>query len=95
MDKEKKQMIMLSVLILAIIGVVIYFYWDRLIPSKGTGAELPARTTRLKIDMEGAEKLFEREDYKMLTEFGQIPIQPSSLGNDTPFRVEEEESETE
>ncbi|MFH1046923.1 MAG: hypothetical protein V1738_01350 [Patescibacteria group bacterium] len=90
MTKEQKQIIMLAILLCGIIGVLIYFNLDRFLPKVVGGSAILPATTRINISTAEADALFERQDYLELQEFGQVPVRPMGLGNNTPFRSETE-----
>ncbi|MBU0624835.1 hypothetical protein KKF05_00665 [Patescibacteria group bacterium] len=87
MSREQKQVTILSILVLGIIFGLIYFNFDRLKPRIFSGAvwpqgiKLPVETTKTKL-------LFERSEYKKLTEFGSVPVRPLGVGSANPFVTE-------
>jgi len=92
MSKEQKQVLILSVLIVGIIGVVVYFNFERLVPKATGGLDLGSPTPKLQIGSAQADSLFGRSDYLNLKEFGQVPVRPTGLGSENMFKVMETET---
>jgi len=92
MSKEQKQVIILSVLIVGIIGVVVYFNFERLVPKATGGLGLGPPTPKLQIGSAQADNLFKRSEYLNLKEYGQVPVRPAGLGSENMFKVMETET---
>jgi len=88
-SKEKQQIIALSVVLAIIVGVIAYFYRDKLLPAPTGGTALPPPSVRVQVPAaEGFKTLFDRADYKSLKQFGNVPVRAMGGGNDDPFEPE-------
>jgi len=91
MKKEQQQIVML-VAVLGIIGIVlVFFYRDKFLPRPTGEAVLVAPPPRLNIPPAGGDTLYEREDFKALKRFGDVPVRPLETGGSSePFVSEKE-----
>lgn len=80
MKKEQQQIVML-VAVLGIIAVVlIFFYREKFLPRPTGEAVLLAPPPRLQIPPGGGDALYERDDFKALKRFGDVPVRPLETG---------------
>jgi hypothetical protein len=90
MNKEKLQVVALSVLLAGIVGVIIFFNFDRLKPhASGGSALIQPQIAKLQLGTADTKELFGRSDYRTLQEFGAVPVRVMGLGNEKPFSIAE------
>lgn len=90
--KQQRQIIMLSVVSVIIVGVLVYFYRDKLLPKPQGQAAVLTPPPRMVIPQPNAEELYKREDYKNLKHFGETPVRPiAGQGSREPFITELEQ----
>jgi len=88
--KEQQQVVILGILLVLGLGILGYVFRDSLLPhavqGNGTAYTSPAR---LQLPATKASKdLFGRDDYKGLTQFGDIPVTPAPITSPSdPFRA--------
>lgn len=82
MSKQRTQIVALAIIVVAILGVLLFMFRDRVLPRGVGGAPIPP--TKM-IDIPNAadyQALFDRPDYKMLRRDGDVPVQPvGDVGN--------------
>lgn len=86
-EKEKKQLVMLGVMLLVGLGILGYVFREKLLPQATGTAALPPPASHITLpDLTGSAALFERDDFKQLKRFGAVPIRPTETqGRDNPF----------
>lgn len=85
--KQQQQIVMLSLVVAIIVGVIAYFYWPVLLPVAVTDGSVPNPSApRLNVSTGEYGKLLDRQDFRGLEAFGDVPVKvlPSS-GNPKPF----------
>ena len=80
--------------VLAIIAIaLLYMYRDKLLPRPTGEAVLLAPPPRLTIPRGGGDDLYEREDFKTLKRFGDVPVRPlDTSGSPEPFITDTEQA---
>lgn len=87
LSKEKQQVIALGTVLAIIVVVLLYFYRDKLLP-RPTGEEtaLPPSSPRLSLPTTLEDKIYDRADYRALKQFGDVPVRPlGGSGSPNPF----------
>jgi hypothetical protein len=89
MKKEQQQVLMLSVVLGLIGAVLLYFYWDKLLP-RPEGEELAPPPARLLVPGVDDKAFYERQDFRSLKAFGDVPVRAlPGNGSPDPFKSEE------
>lgn len=74
MSKEKKQVVILAVMLIGILGVIAYVYKDSLLPSTSGGA-IPAGVRIEVPTISDKDPFFDRKDYQALRGTAGVPVQ--------------------
>lgn len=88
MDKDKQQIIVLSILLVAIAGVIVFFNRHRFIPVPTVGTALPPPLPQIMLDNGQRDALFARDEFNDLEMYAS-PVYPANAGktgNPEPFR---------
>jgi hypothetical protein len=85
--KQQQQVILLSVVVAIILGVIVFFYWPMLLPVAVSDGTVPNPSgPRLNISTGEYGKLLDRQDFRGLEAFGDVPVKVlPSAGNPKPF----------
>jgi hypothetical protein len=80
------QLVLLGGVLLVIALVLGYFYADALLPAPVGGGDGPTSRVQLSLEQADAARLIEREDYRYLRAFGEVPVRAfAGEGNPRPF----------
>lgn len=85
MEKEQQQKIVLAVVLVAIVGALVFFNLDKILPKPVGQPELPPPITRLELKASDRQQLFDNPTYKSLRQYGEVPVVVRDIGNDNPF----------
>jgi hypothetical protein len=87
MRKEQQQTVMLAVILIVIVGVLLYAFGSRFLPSPQGVSSVPPAPTRLLLPApDTVGSLYGRDDFKSLREVPGIPVQPMPTnGSPDPF----------
>lgn len=86
LKKEQQQVVILAVVLVVIVGVLGYFYRDKFLPRPTGEVILLAPTMRLTIPRASGDKLYERDDFKALKRFADVPVRAlQTEGSPEPF----------
>lgn len=85
--KQQQQVTMLVAVVAIIVGVIIYFYWAKLLPTPVTDGSVPKPSApRLNVNTGEYGKLLDRQDFRSLEAFGDVPVKVlPNAGNPKPF----------
>ena len=85
--KERTQVILLIALLVVIIGAVGYYYRGSLLPRSAVSAKGYTSPVHLMLPAVTQDMgLFQREDFKKLRQFGDVPVKAVQLGPNDPFK---------
>lgn len=89
LTKEQQQIAMLAVLLAVIVGVLVYLYHDKMLPSPVNDGYPVTLRPHMELNIVNPGDMFERPDFKNLRSFGDVPVKvlPGN-GNPDPFSVD-------
>lgn len=86
LKKEQQQVVLLVAVLVIIVGVLAWFYRDKFLPRPTGEATLLAPPARLTIPRASGDALYEREDFKGLKRFADVPVRAlQTEGSQDPF----------
>ncbi len=86
LKKEQQQVVLLVAVLAIIVGVLVWFYRDKFLPHPTGEATLLAPPSRLTIPRASGDKLYERDDFKALKRFADVPVRALQTdGSQDPF----------
>lgn len=89
LTKEAQQKLMLYAVVVIAAGVLVFMFRDRLLPRPIGGSMPTAESARVDIPAPADKALFERQDFKDLRVFGDLPVKPvRGGGSKEPFLTE-------
>jgi len=85
--KEKRQFMILGILIGVIAIAAAYFFRDSWLPRPEAGGTAYTPAPRIELpSAKTADELFNRQDFMNLHQFGDIPVQAPPAGANNPFK---------